>query len=213
MNFDRALGKVGTSHKFSGDITKLNVLGPRPPDAIELMLGYRPGRLARGYYVLLLTEPFGLADIDAFEFSGTTLRSGGRAGLPLATPAADRMRSHVSDQLRQDVGSQSYRKLKENFIRNAQYVGSERLAKIFPVEGHDDNFSPKIEYPMGGGAGQWTIPQDRPREFLIAMHVSPDLQATTARFTVSLAPSQPYLQLFDARARIAQYLAGASGQR
>lgn len=61
---------------------------------------------------------------------------------------------------------------------------------------------------MGGGGLQWTI-RDRPKIFLIAMQVTPELQAITAKFSVSLAPNQPYQQLYDSRAKIARHLAEA----
>lgn len=106
MVFDRTLGMVGTTGRYSGDITKLNAIGgPRPPADIERMLGYRSGRLARGYYLLLLTQPLG---VDDFDFAGTTLRSGGREGLPAATINADSTRRHVSDRMRQEQGDLEY---------------------------------------------------------------------------------------------------------
>lgn len=206
MVFDRTLGMVGTTGRYSGDITKLNAIGgPRPPADIERMLGYRSGRLARGYYLLLLTQPLG---VDDFDFAGTTLRSGGREGLPAATINADSTRRHVSDRMRQEQGDLEYLRKKRFFLDRVQLKGPERLAKIFPVEGHGDNFSPAVEYPMGGGGLQWTI-RDRPKIFLIAMQVTPELQAITAKFSVSLAPNQPYQQLYDSRAKIARHLAEA----
>jgi hypothetical protein len=197
---------IGTSGQFSGDVTTLNVIGPRAPAAIERMVGYRPGRLARGYYVLLLTQPLG---VDDFDFAGTTLRSGGRMGLPGASTAADSTRLHVSDRMRQEMGEQEYLRNKRLFLGRAQLKGPERLAKVFPVDGHGTNFSPEVEYPMGGGSGQWTIRKDRAKTFLIAMQVTPELQAITANFSVSLALNQPVQQLYDGRSKIARYLAQA----
>ena len=173
---------------------------------IEKMLGYRSGRLARGYYLLLLTQPLG---VDDFDFAGTTLRSGGREGLPAMTVAADRTRQHISDRMRQEQGDLEYLRKKQFFLGRAQLKGPERLVKVFPVEGHRDNFSPAIEYPMGGGGLQWTIRKDRPKRFLIAMQLTPELEAITAKFSVTLAPNQPFQQLYDSRARIARYLAEA----
>jgi hypothetical protein len=85
----RIMLKVGATGSFSGHVTTLNWIGPRPPADIERNLGYGPGRLSSGYWVLLLVQ--GLTPGD-FEFDGTTLRSGGKLGLPGDTVAEDAAR-------------------------------------------------------------------------------------------------------------------------
>jgi hypothetical protein len=60
---------------------------------------------------------------------------------------------------------------------------------------------------MGGGRLQWTLVKKK--DFLIAMHVAPDGRASTPGFSVSLNETQPFLELYANRARIAQYLAVA----
>jgi hypothetical protein len=110
---------------------------------------------------------------------------------------------------RRGIDDAEYLRKKKFFLERAQLKGPERLAKVFPVEGVDKGFSPAVEFPMGGGGLQWTIREDRAKNFLIALHVTHELLAIADWFSVSLALDQPFLQLYDNRARIARYLAAA----
>jgi hypothetical protein len=204
MDFDPTLGPTGLPVRLPGDITTLNAIGgPRPPERIEDSLGFRRGRLARGYSLLLLTEPLA---VDDFDFAGTTLRSGGREGLPAATPRLDSQRLHISNKMRLEEGEAEYVRKKQALLARVELKGANRLAKIRPVEKLEDGYSPAIEFPMGGGGLQWTIRKDRPKQFLVALFVTRDLQAITPRFRVSLAPDLPFQQLYDNRAQVARYL-------
>jgi hypothetical protein len=144
---------------------------------------------------------------DDFVFSGTTLRSGGRLGLPQSTQAADQLRQRVHDQLIAERGPEGYKALQQQVLRTAAVSGPNRIAKVIPVTRHDPLAAPDLQYPMGGGGLQWTL--IRKKDFLIAMQVAPDGTATTSRFTVSLAESQPPQQLYANRAKVSQYLATA----
>jgi hypothetical protein len=205
---------VGNVQAFTGDISTLNAIGgPRPPADIEAMLGYRAGRLSQGYYILLLVEELRPED---FVFAGTTLRSGGRAGLPQKTKDADKLRQHVtSDRIReerkhvaegikQSAELLEYIRQQEHALKTATYRGPNRLAKVLPVERISGDFSPEVEFPMGGGGKQWTI--ETPKSFLIALQVTDKLEAITPKFTVSLVQGP---QAYDNRAKVARYLESA----
>lgn len=199
--------KIGETRKLRGDITTLNAIGgPRPPAEIEKMLGYRPGRLRSGYLIALLTEPL---QADDFEFAGTTLRSGGRAGLPASSQADDKLRAHVSQEMREKYGEAGYREMKQRNAQSASLKGPQRLAKVLPLDSVPNDFSPAVEFPMGGGGLQWTIQQGHEKAFLIALEVTSALMARTPTFSASLSPAQPFLTLYGNREKIARYLAAA----
>ena len=174
---------VGELRPFSGNVTTLNWIGVRPADVVERNLGYGPGRLAAGYWVLLLKQQLKPAD---FEFDGTTLRSGGRLGLPAATGASDAARQRIHDQLMSQRGAAGYADLQQRVLRGLRLKGSDRIAKVIPVTPHDSAMSPADQYPMGGGGLQWTIKRDRPCNFLVAMQVDRNGTARCPDFEVSL---------------------------
>lgn len=187
---------VGAKPKLSGDITTLNVIWPGSEPQIEAQLGFHAGRLANGYAIALVCEPLNPAD---FRFSGTTLRSGGRMGLPAATAAQDKLRPTVNDAILSERGAEGYQDLQEAALRNMQVRGSRRLCKILPTIRHDADMPPNVQYPMGGGGLQWTL--TREVECLVAARISPDGTAETPDFTVNLATGG-----YDARRRLRVYL-------
>jgi hypothetical protein len=195
-----AMLKVGETRTFTGNVTTLNWIGPRPPAEVERNLGYGPGRLGAGYWVLLLVREL---TPDDFEFEGTTLRSGGRLGLPGATAAEDAARSRMHDQILVERGPAGYRALQEQALRSVKTAGPERIAKVLPETGHDPAMAPSLQYPMGGGGLQWTIKKSRPVPFLVAMHVDRNGLATTPTFSTSLAPGP---NVYEHRARVMKYL-------
>lgn len=187
--------------KFTGDVTTLQWIGARPPRAIERNLGYGPGRLDAGYWVLLLIEKL---DEEDFEFSGTTMRSGGRYGLPAATEALDKTRPRVHDRILAERGQAGYRMLQKQVLRNAAITGPNRIAKVLPDTRHNRSLTPAEQYPMGGGGLQWTLVREKP--FFVAMHVAADGTAKTPDLTVSLSPDLPFSELYENRAKINRYL-------
>jgi hypothetical protein len=192
--------------RLSGDVTTLNWIGPRPPRDIEVNLGFGPGRLAAGYWIALLKEPL---QPDDFDFGGTTMRSGGRFGLPVSNTADDALRPRVHDSIVAQYGTPGYRQLQQKALASVSITGQRRIAKVLPATRHDPALAPNLQYPMGGGGLQWTIHKSHPKNFLIALHVDPTGTADAGGFTVSLADTQPYQRLLDARTRVARYLAAA----
>jgi hypothetical protein len=138
---------------------------------------------------------------DDFRFSGTTLRSGGRYGLPAADPAADRLRPQVQDVMNREYGSAHVRQMREK--QNFSYQGPDRLVKVVPVTRHSHLLAPSAQYPMGGGGGQWTL--IRACSFLVAVYVNDHGIARTPGFSVFLGESAAY----EDRARLERYLRDA----
>ena len=192
--------RVGDFALLTGNVTTLNWIGPRPAADVERNLGYGAGRLSQGYLVVLLKQMWTPED---FEFEGTTLRSGGRLGLPAHTTAADALRPRVHDRIQAERGPLGYQELQQHALRSAMITGPQRIAKVIPTTRHDVDMPPAEQYPMGGGGLQWTIKKSRPCRFLVALHVDPARNATTPTFTVSItdAPHD-----YPNRARIARYL-------
>lgn len=193
--------RPGISEKFTGDVTTLNWIGARSPGMIEAALGFRAGRLAAGYWVVVLTEKL---NEDDFEFAGTTMRSGGRFGLPGSTSAADKARPRVHDAIVTERGEDGYKALQKKVLTSVSLTGPKRIAKVVPVTRHDPNLAPDLQYPMGGGGLQWKLV--KPKEFLVAMEVTPAGEAKTPTFTVSLSNSLPAAERYDNRAKLARYL-------
>jgi hypothetical protein len=197
---------VGTLLALSGDVTTLNWIGPRPPRDVEINLGFGAGRLAQGYWIAVLKEPL---LPDDFVFGGTTMRSGGRFGLPASNAADDALRPRVHDQVMAERGPAGYHQLQMRALASVAIAGPNRIAKVLPVTPHDPALAPDLQYPMGGGGLQWTIDRAHKKNFLIALHVDPAGMADAGAFRVSLADGQPFQQLYDARARVARHLASA----
>jgi hypothetical protein len=152
--------------------------------------------------VLLLKQQLKPGD---FEFDGTTLRSGGRLGLPAATGASDAARMRVHDQIMSQRGAAGYAELQQRILRGVRLYGPDRIAKVIPVTSHDSAMSPAAQYPMGGGGLQWTIKRDRPCNFLVAMQVDPNGTARCSDFEVSLT-SGGFDQLQASRRKMREYL-------
>lgn len=180
-----------------GDIAENKWVGPRSARELERSLGYGEGRLANGWWILVLKQKLTPGD---FIFGGLTLRSGGRYGLPADDPAADKLRPHVHDVMLKEYGPKHVEAMKAAFLRRASYEGPDRLVKVVPVQPHSDTMAPSEQYPMGGGGGQWTL--TRPCRFLAAVYVDSNGIARTPDFSVFLGESAEY----ERRAKLEKYL-------
>ncbi len=185
----------GAIRELSGDVTTLNWIKSGAETTTEKNLGYRAGRFSEGYVVALLVQQLTPED---FHLSGTTLRSGGRLGLASTISYDDdRLRPLMRETTTKERGRDGYVALQKSALGTVRLSGAERIAKVIPRSGVLPHLPPRDEFPMGGGALQWTIKDNRAREFLIALRVDPDGTATTASFGVSLAVGG-----YDARQRI-----------
>ena len=194
---------LGAIEPYGGNVTTLNWIGPRTGPDIEERLGYGPGRLSKGYWILLLKQRLKPAD---FTFEGTTLNSGGRRGLPGRDPISDAARIRIHDVMQAEYGSAGYVAMQVGQLKKIAYSGTMRIAKVLPEARHDGTLAPADQYPMGGGALQWNIVCQV--DFLVACFVNKDWVAKTPQFTVDLV--EPFGSLrYENRAKLMNYLATA----
>lgn len=178
-------------------ITSNHAVGARSARDLEKSLGYAKGRLDAGWAVLLLKQKLTPED---FKFSGITLLSGGRSGLPATTWEADAQRPLVHDDMLREYGTAHYRILQEKKLAAIPEKGTHRLVKVVPVTPHDDEKSPAEQYPMGGGGLQWRL--IRECRFLVAMTVDSSQIAYIPGFSIPLGESTKY----DDRAKLRRHL-------
>lgn len=187
-----------------GNITTLNAIVLADPRRIETNLGFHAGRLSAGYEILLLKS---LPVFDAFEFDGTTLRSGGREGLPAQNPEDDEKRLRVHDGILRERGADGYEDLQRSALKRAQVTGPQRLVRILPTTRHNNDLDIDVQYPMGGGFLQWRIKKPG-IPFMYAAHVDGTGNVTTQSETFTLN-SDRFSDDYDNRARFQRYLQGA----
>lgn len=193
------LRDIGQVRWLSGNVTTLQWIKPGHEAETAAGLGYDRDRLSRGYFVALMTRP---PTPDEFQFDGTTLRSGGRDGLPASSREADERREKVHDRVLAERGAEGYRALQVSALRAVRISGPARLAKVLPDIAHDPAQAPDAQYPMGGGGLQWRLLKVVP--FLIAAHVDAFGRVVTPGFALDLRSGG-----YDARARLRRYLEAA----
>ena len=191
---------VGHFYRLAGNVTQLDKLPITSPPDLEKYIGFGPGRLAAGYWVMLFK---GILKADDFEMDGTTLRSGGKDGLPLKDPVADEARKRVHDRLLADRGKAGYSAFRQLHLRLIPPIGAQRLIKIRANTPHSDDIAPDIQYPPGGGGLQWRL--IRRMRFLAALHIDADGMATSRQFQLSVG-NIPYLKLMENRTAIRRFL-------
>jgi hypothetical protein len=137
---------LGSIALFTGNVTSLDKL-PLSPIELANSIGFGAGRLAQGYWILLLKQQL---TIDDFELGGLTLRSGGRAGLPADTWKADALRLSEKERMLAEYGPVGYRHRKQHALGAAKTIGKMRIAKVCPVTRFNENDgSPKDQFPPG----------------------------------------------------------------
>lgn len=200
----RSLPALGSRSPFSGNITTLQWIKPGHEAETCASLGFHPGRLDRGYAILL---PLGIPLPEAFQFYGTTLNSGGRLGKPLEDKEAEKNRKLVHDEIRKARKGETelqaedrYLAMQKEALSYLTDMGPRRLAKVLPEIGHDKDMLAPDQYPMGGGGLQWEVlPPGIP--CLVAVHVGADGMAQTPAFSVNLRQGG-----YEARARLRRYM-------
>ena len=193
---------IGETVTAAGNVTRLSCIRPGEDSYTESMIGYAQGRLSKGYFILLLLEALRPGE---FQFHGTTLRSGGKLGLPCATPEAEDRRRKVHDLMIREYGEAHYRKMQDSALRNAPLRGADRIAKIAPAIRHDDSLSAAEQYPMGGGGLQWDISRDHPKSFYIGAEVLPGGIARTPEGVHQLGLAHA-ADRYEQRRALRQYL-------
>ena len=191
---------LGQPTTLSGNVTTLQWIKPGYEGTTEDSLGYHQGRLAQGYWVMLLQR---LPTPKEFAFDGTTMRSGGRVGLPLRTTTADALRPKVHDQIMAQRGAAGYQALQQATLGQVSVTGDQRIAKVLPAIRHSNTMAPADQYPMGGGGLQWVIlPPGLP--FLAAAEVRADGTVTIPGEVLNLRTSG-----YEARVKLRRYLVSA----
>ena len=167
--------ELGQVRMLTGDVTTLDWINARSPTELAASLGYKSTRLGSGYWIMLLQAPLKPED---FELGGITLRSGGRLGLPLDDKDADQARKTVMQDIIDEQGQAYYDELKSGVAKTSASVvkGPKRVAKVLPMQRLPQVFSPKDEFPMGGGGAQWTI--KTPCAFLAAAYIDHQARAS-----------------------------------
>jgi hypothetical protein len=188
--------QLGETIPLGGDVTTLQWIKPGYEAETCLSLGYRIDRLSSGYQIGFLRQ---MPRPDDFIFAGTSLRSGGRLGLPKRDQDNDKQRRHVHDEMVKERGAEAVRQMQRAALSMISLHGAQRLVKILPVILHDPFMSPAEQYPMGGGGLQWTLV--RPLDFLIAVQVFPDGTVRTTDFTLNLKQGG-----YDTRAILRSYM-------
>jgi hypothetical protein len=151
---------VGTEAKFFGNFTQAKYLRNHSAAELERRIGYGPGRLAEGWWLLFALEK---PDPLHFEFGGYTYFSGARIGDPRLGAA----RGTVDASLNADLGGDAQLlEVKKRQIEGMTLVGYDRLTKVIPVAAGS-------EYPIGSGIYQCNIKETGPIRCKVAAFVAP----------------------------------------
>lgn len=159
---------VGDALCCRGDVTQLNYLMNVAPEDLEARLGYEPGRLRLGWYLLLLEQNVRLGE---FIWGGTTEFSGGTDPVRTEMFQGETYRIPVEDLKRFDLFKQSgFHQVEaetalHTFLSHElrwlnDRVSHNRIAKVLPVIGHDNEKFWLTQYPdaaRGRGVKQWTL--------------------------------------------------------
>lgn len=191
---------LGQLANLTGNVTTLKWIKPGFEADTEAALGYHRGRLAQGYWIMVLKR---LPQPHEFTFDGTTLNSGGRMGLPGQTEAADKLRPRVHDRVMAERGAAGYADLQRRTLGHVAIQGDQRIAKVLPALRHDAGMAPADQYPMGGGGLQWVITAPG-LPFMAAAEVRPDGTVAIPGQVLNLRTGG-----YDARARLRQHLMSA----
>lgn len=204
LTLDRLGQLVGP---VTGNITTLNAIPFGNPRAVEQNLGFEKGRLNAGYSILLFKT---LPTPEQFIFEGTTLRSGGKLGVPAATTEEDAARQSVHQSILDERGVRIYQQMQTQSLKTTAVSGPKRMVRVVAVTEHDPAKSPEDQYPMGGGQLQWRLTKasdgTTPRmQALFAAHIDASGTAHIKGKTLSLI-SGTYLDDIAARTELQQYL-------
>ncbi|WP_284620160.1 hypothetical protein [Aquabacterium humicola] len=145
---------VGVPVQRAGYFTKRHCLGDLANAAeLERRIGFAPGRLTAGWYVLFMVDRPPTA--REFELGGYTHFSGSRQRGHTASPgesAEEWLHAHAIDILRQ----------REKVAANFTVTGPERLTKIVPV-----TRTGVYWHPQPNPIPQWRLFDESPMRFVV----------------------------------------------
>jgi len=125
--------KIGDTDRIAGCFTQEKFLLGQTLAEIEKLIGFQQGRLSQGAVILALTQ---LPLPNQFEVAGYNNVATHRFKMPSG--------------LNKDV-------LKANARQQWATTGINRLVKVRPSIGHDQNLNSDIQYPPGYGVPQWDV--------------------------------------------------------
>src|SRR5271166_2098752 len=153
---------LGAAYTTKGFVTKALYLRSQPSAELERRLGFAPGRLGRGWWLLFLED---MPTAGDFEFRGYTQMSGG-IQMGHLNPGG----LNAEQRLRQDGYDVS--RLKAMRIADTlRIAGPERLAKVIPNDPDGGPGPVPIPYPPGSGVPQWELV--RPMIFRVVSMIGP----------------------------------------
>lgn len=143
MEMGMATFTVGTTVKMRGYILKAMFLRGQSAAELERRLGYRTGRLVKGWYLFFLLQ---MPTINDFTMRGYTHFPD---GVPVGGTAPPE-----PAMIGRGWSPREVEALKRNLVKKTfRITGPERLAKVIPVIDHSD-----VEtYPPGSGIPQWRL--------------------------------------------------------
>ena len=205
---------LGSTTAASGCVTRLVDIINRSPSELEDLVGYRRGRLAQGFYLLLLKHPLSAGD---FEFFGYTYMSGGKIGSPSNVEAIENARPRVHDVLARSLhsaGPTVAPTIDEQFAKSIPLSGPNRYVKIVAFIGHDDHIGAADQYPASKlGIAQLNLKKAKKKDFLVAAEVHGSIwtlaNSAHAKIDVGARPRYdlPYDQ--DPRRKVMAFLSNA----
>ena len=154
--------KVGDHMSVGGYATRLLFLAGQTPNELETRIGYHRGRLAQGFWLLVLAEQVRPADVELVGYSHF---SGGKIGHP-SQSARPTVESAAADQFGAEFLTHSKMRLASSFAE----VGAQRLVKVLPAIRHDAAMANADQYPPGSGIPQFNLTTNK--RFLIAIKVA-----------------------------------------
>ena len=163
---------VGQEVSERGYITILRsvlVSGSRPVDQ-EFKLGFTPGSMSDGYWLLLL-DPKKPINTFEFEFRGYSHLAGGKPTIEGRDPASI---PNVHDAIKRSYGSNridddSWKRLNEEAVARLRKGGLDRVCKIMVNYARGN-----VDYAPGGGVVQYCLVQ--PKTFVVRAFVGPTEQ-------------------------------------
>ena len=149
MRVDRPPTAIGQITYRAGFFGKAAFLRLQPSGELERRLGYRAGRLSKGWWLLFMVR---LPQWNEFEVAGYSHLSGGVVQGHLPAPPDRR----PMEKVLRDTGVDMVR-IKKQLVKDTFTLsGSNRLAKVVPLAGEmSGGTSP--EYPQGTGIPQWRL--------------------------------------------------------